>query len=122
MTTTQQQQRHTEPNANFALGELLKAMLPNCEVRSEQTRTVRTHSGRRPDILITAPGRSPVVVEAEYEPASEAEPDAQQRLGLPVSGEGEIPACAGMTAEVKLPNRESCRRVARRAAGFADAV
>ena len=85
MTTPQQ--RHTEPNANFALGELLKAMLPNCEVRSEQTRTVRTHSGRRPDILITAPGRSPVVVEAEYEPASEAEPDAQQRLGLTVAGE-----------------------------------
>ena len=97
MTTIQQQ--HTE--SNFALGELLKAMLPHCEVRSEQTRTVRTHSGRRPDILITAPGRSPVVVEAEYEPASEAEQDAQERLGLPVSGEGEIPACAGMTIELR---------------------
>ena len=80
-------QRHTEPNANFALGELLKAMLPNCEVRPEQTRTVPNHAGRHPDILITAPGRSPVVVEAEYEPNANPEGDAAPRLGLTVAGE-----------------------------------
>ena len=38
-------------------------------------------------MLITAPGRSPVVVEAEYEPAPEAEKDAFDRLGLAVHGE-----------------------------------
>ena len=88
MTTPTPQPRQTEPNANNALGALLRQMLPGCGVRYENTQTLVDHSGRRPDILITAPGRSPVVVvEAEYEPASEAEPDAQQRLGLTVAGE-----------------------------------
>ena len=37
-------------------------------------------------MLIVAPGRSPVVVEAEYEPAVEVEKDASERLGLRVKG------------------------------------
>ena len=37
-------------------------------------------------MLITAPGRSPVVIEAEYEPDN-PEADARQRLGLDISGE-----------------------------------
>ena len=37
-------------------------------------------------MLITAPGRSPVVVEAEFMPAYTAEVDAEGRLGLEVSG------------------------------------
>ena len=77
----------TEPSANNALGDLLRKMLHGCEVRSESTQTLIGHSGRHPDILITAPGRSPVVVEAEYEPAPEAEKDALARLGLGVTGE-----------------------------------
>ena len=87
MTTPTPQPRQTEPNANNALGALLRQMLPGCGVRYENTQTLPDFAGRRPDILITAPGRSPVVVEAEYEPAPEAEPDAQQRLGLTVAGE-----------------------------------
>ncbi len=77
----------TEPSANNALGDLLRKMLHGCEVRSESTQTLIGHSGRHPDILITAPGRSPVVVEAEYEPAPEAEKDALARLGLGVTDE-----------------------------------
>ena len=38
-------------------------------------------------MLITATGRSPVAVEAEFEPAPEAEKDARERLGLKVAGE-----------------------------------
>ena len=82
-----QQPRQTEPIANNALGALLRRMLPGCNVLCESTRTVVGHSGRHPDVLITAPGRSPVVVEAEYEPAPEAESDAAQRLGLDIAGE-----------------------------------
>ena len=66
----------TEPNANNALGDLLRGMMPGCEVRSENTQTFPDHPGRHADVLITAPGRSPVAVEAEYEPAPEAEEDA----------------------------------------------
>ena len=81
------QTRQTEPNANNALGALLRRMLPGYAVRYEQTQTLVEHFGRHPDILITAAGRSPVVVEAEYEPGPEAEQDARERLGLAVTGE-----------------------------------
>ena len=73
--------RQTEPNANNALGNLLKAMLPRSTVGSERTRTISGQPGKRPDILITAPGRAPVVIEAEYLPAANVEPEAKERLG-----------------------------------------
>ena len=76
-----------EPNVNNTLGDLLRGMMPGSKVLSENTQTFPAHLGQHADVLITAPGRSPVVVEAEYEPAPEAEKDAAQRLGLSVSGE-----------------------------------
>ena len=78
--------RQTEPNANNALGDILRGMMPGFEVRSENTQTFIDHPGRHADVLIAAPGRSPVVVEAEYEPAAEVEQDASERLGLRVGG------------------------------------
>ena len=83
MTTPKQM----EPNVNNALGNLLKGMMPTCTVLSENTQTFPDHPGRHADVLVTATGRSPVVVEAEFEPAPEAEDDARERLGLRVSGE-----------------------------------
>ena len=77
----------TEPNANNALGDLLRGMMPGSRVLSENTQTFPAHPGQHADVLVTGPGRSPVVVEAEYEPAPEAEQDAAQRLGLSVAGE-----------------------------------
>ena len=76
-----------EPNVNNTLGDLLRGMMLGSKVLSENTQTFPAHPGQHADVLITAPGRSPVVVEAEYEPAPEAEKDAAQRLGLSVSGE-----------------------------------
>ena len=80
----------TEPSANNAMGGLLQAMLPRSEVRSENTRSIVGHSGLQPDILITAPGRSPVVIEAEYMPAANVEPEAKGRLGLETEVDGRI--------------------------------
>ena len=80
----------TEPNANNALGSLLQDMLPRSEVRSENTQAISGHPGLRPDIIVTAPGRSPVVVEAEYMPARTVEPEASSRLGLEVAANGRI--------------------------------
>ena len=82
--------RQTEPNANNALGSLLQDMLPRSQVRSENTQAISGHSGLNPDILITAPGRSPVVVEAEYMPAATVEPEAQSRLALEVAESGRV--------------------------------
>ncbi len=83
MTTSKQ----TEPSVNNALGNLLRAMMPTCTVRSENTQTFPDHPGRHADVLVTASGRSPVTVEAEFDPAPEAEKDARERLGLKVEGE-----------------------------------
>ena len=74
----------TEPSANTVLGALLQRMLPDSRVRSENTQVIAGYAGRQPDLLITAPGRAPVVIEAEYLPASMVRDDAQQRLGLEV--------------------------------------
>ena len=83
MTTAKQ----IEPNVNNALGNLLKTMMPTCKVLSENTQTFPDHPGRHADVLVIATGRSPVTVEAEFEPAPEAEKDARERLGLKVEGE-----------------------------------
>ena len=60
-------------------------MLSSCTVLSENTQLIVNHPGLRPDILVTAPDRSPVVIEAEYLPALTAEKEARDRLGLEVS-------------------------------------
>ena len=78
----------TEPSANNAMGGLLQAMLPRSRVRSEHTQAISGHPGLRPDILITAPDRAPVVVEAEYMPAHTVEVEARSRLGLEVASNG----------------------------------
>ena len=80
--------QQTEPSANNALGELLGKMLPGSVVRSEHTQAIVDHPGLQPDILVTAPGRSPVVLEAEYMPATNAEAEARSRLGLEVVDTG----------------------------------
>ena len=80
----------TEPSANNAAGGLLQAMLPRSSVRSENTQAISGHPGLRPDILITAPGRAPVVVEAEYMPAHTVEGEAKDRLGLDVAANGRV--------------------------------
>lgn len=80
--------RHTEPSANDALGAALSETLPAFGVRSENTRQIVGSPNLRPDILIVADGRSPVVVEAEFMPARTAESEASERLGLEVVGAG----------------------------------
>ena len=56
-------------------------MLPGREVRAEHTGALAERRGLQPDVLITAAGRSPVVIEAEYEPAANVEVEATSRLG-----------------------------------------
>ena len=78
----------TEPSANNAMGILLQGMLSRSHVRSENTQTIEGHPGMHPDILVTAPGSAPVVLEAEYLPALTAETEAKDRLGLVVAETG----------------------------------
>ena len=82
--------RQTEPNANNALGILLQGMMTGRQVRSENTQAISGKPGLRPDIIVTAAGRSPVVIEAEYAPARTVEPEAKSRLGLEVAAAGGV--------------------------------
>ena len=82
--------QQTEPSINNALGELLANTLPGSVVRSEYTQVIVDHPGLRPDILVAAPGRSPVVLEAEFMPAANAEAEARSRLGLEVVATGRL--------------------------------
>ena len=76
----------TEPSANAALGRRLGRMLPSYTVLYENTRQIVGQPALQPDILITATGRAPVVIEAEFMPAYTAESEAKDRLGLEVKG------------------------------------
>ena len=80
----------TEPSVNNALGNLLQKMLPRGKALSENTQAISGHPGLKPDILITAPGQSPVVIEAEYLPAATVEPEAKERLGLTAASNGRV--------------------------------
>ena len=80
--------RQSEPSANNALRDLLQPMLSRSEVRSENTQFISGHPGLKPDIIVTAPGRSPVVIEAEYLPAANVENEAIDRLGMEVNTVG----------------------------------
>ncbi len=82
--------RQTEPNVNNALGSLLHEMLPGRQVWSENTQTITGRPGLRPDIIATALGYSPVVIEAEYMPARDVEPEAKSRLGLEVAANARV--------------------------------
>jgi hypothetical protein len=74
----------TEPSINNALAAVLReqrrAWRHPQTLRSENTRVFR-EAGLQPDILITEPGTSPVVVETEVMPAISVEGDARSRLG-----------------------------------------
>ena len=69
-----------EPVATTHLAQILQTMAGPAEVRPEP-KNVFTR-GRRPDLLITAPGRAPIVIEARQAPADHLERDAQARFDL----------------------------------------
>ena len=77
----------TEPTVNAELGKLLQKMMRTCLVRSEHTQLITDQPGAQIDNLITAAGRSPVAVEAEFMPAHTAEDDATSRLGKSIVGQ-----------------------------------
>ena len=81
------QSHQVEGNANNALGNILQGLLGMATVRFENTSVIQGHAGLQPDILVTNTGRSPVVIEAEYDPAQNVEREATGRLGLSVTGQ-----------------------------------
>ena len=92
-----------ESVANTDLARLLDGMTGPATVEPEPPEVFP--GGKRPDLLITAPGRSPVAIEARRVPAANLEEDAVARFALnAVIGGRELEAVvalrypAGMTA------------------------
>ena len=75
--------RHNEKEANFALERRIKQVMHGRQTRAESTRMIagQGNAGLKPDVLITAKGRAPVIIEAEYSPARNVEEEARDRLG-----------------------------------------
>lgn len=82
--------RQIESNPNFVLGDVLQGMMSRSRVIAENTQTIVGSPGKHPDILITSPGRSPVVVEAEFMPACTVEEDANKHLGESTTIDGRV--------------------------------
>ncbi len=111
------QPRQIESNSNVALGNLLRGMLSGVEVRSEHTQVIRDHPGWRPDNLITTPGRSPVIIEAEYLPAATVEPEAKDRLGAEIVDDSRpVEAVIALRSRDPQPRRGPARHLARSSA------
>ena len=72
-----------ETNANIALAHLIKRVMHGRETDAESTQIIENHPAMQPDIVITAQGRSPVVIEAEYMPATNVEKDAYRYFEEP---------------------------------------
>ena len=80
--------------------------MPRSTVRSENTQAIAGHPGLRPDILITAPDRAPVVLEAEFMPAAHGRAGGEgSRLGLEVATNGRV-----IEAAIALRYREDVRK------------
>ena len=72
-----------ETNANIALANLIERVMHGRETDAESTQIIENHPVLQPDIVITAKGRSPVVIEAEYMPANSVEKDAYRYFEEP---------------------------------------
>ena len=89
--------RNTEPQANGALAGALRRRNPDWHdrtVHAERTHVIEppgpgTGAGLRPDVLIAAPPRQPVIVEPEFDPAGTVDKDATVRLGARLRSTGQ---------------------------------
>lgn len=72
---------HTEKSVNTVLANILRPMFARATVAGEDTGGVTENPALQLDVLITAPGRSPVSIETEFLPARTVEEDALSRLG-----------------------------------------
>ena len=93
----------TEPTFNFILGEVLREKHPiwKKHLGSEQTNVMEGAPGKKPDIVISVPNISPVIVETEFFPAHTVEQDACARLGKDLASNGKT---VEHTVAVRVPS------------------
>ena len=88
--------RNTEPQANHELARALRRRNPDwtdSTVHVERTNVIEQGepglgAARQPDILVSPPGRQPVIAETEFAPAHTVDRDATARLGASLRSTG----------------------------------
>ena len=80
--------RNTEPRVNAALAEALDGKHPRWQVRAERTDIFAGRSALQPDIVVNLTGTAPIILEAEFVPATNVEDEARDRLGKIVKDTG----------------------------------
>ena len=80
----------TEQVFNFAFGDVLREKHPlwKDNIGVEQTHVLQGSAGKQPDLILSLPGSSPVVIETEFMPAVTVEEDAASRLGERLASDG----------------------------------
>ena len=75
---------------NSVLGDVLRGKHPLWldAIGVEQTHVLQGSAGKQPDLILSPPGTSPVVVETEFIPAATVEEDAVSRLGKHLASDG----------------------------------
>ncbi len=75
--------RTNEKAFNYALAEVLRNKHPLWKesLSAERSRVIQGVRSKSPDIILSLPGCSPVVVEIEFMPATTVQSDAKSRLG-----------------------------------------
>ena len=93
-----------EPSFNVKLTQVLQTKHPDWprQLVAENTQVLSGGTGKKPDIVLNAPGGVPVVVETEYMPARTVESDARGRLGETLSANGRP---IEQTIAVRIPRR-----------------
>ena len=80
----------TEQFFNSVLGDVLREKHPLWKeaIGVEQTHVLQGSPGKQPDLILSPPGTSPVVIETEFMPAATVEEDAASRLGKSLANDG----------------------------------
>ena len=80
----------TEQVFNSVLGNVLRDKHPLWKeaIGVEQTHVLQGLAGKQPDMILSPPGTSPVVIETEFMPATSVEEDAVSRLGKRLASDG----------------------------------
>ncbi len=79
--------KQAEPSLNYVLAEILHEMAPKRYRKAENTGVLLEAKAQRPDILIAASGRSPVIIEAKIQTPRDVEDKAKKRLGASPEGQ-----------------------------------
>lgn len=89
-----------EPTANTSLAEVLQSLRRNWKVEGEPVGALQ--GSKRPDVLITEPGRAPTVVETEFVPALTVDSDSLAKIKAITKDGREVAAAVAVRLPVRL--------------------